>query len=169
MAIGHANSSSRVAIASRGEDTTTAMSSHHDGSSTRTQETPRSEATTSQTRRSHHWGLASPLRMLGWQRSTQSHLRGRSTPAATIPSTKEIPSLARILEIAMTSPRTSARGLAMPRATTTISVMASDTSVSYISFDYSRSTQAHPHTHVGSPISIRELEPEPTHRVNQRP
>jgi hypothetical protein len=165
----HANSLSRAATASRGRDTTTAMSSCHEGSSTRMQEPPRLEATASQTQRSHPRGLASPPRTSGRQRLTQSRARGRSAPVATIPSTEETPSSAHSPEIATTSPRTSALGLVTPRATTARSAAASDTSVSYISFDSSRSAQAHPHTHVGSPISTRELEPKPTCRANERP
>ena len=74
--------------------------------------------------------------------------------AMTIPDDKEIHSPARDLGITTTPPRTNAWGLTVPRATT-----ASGTSVSYINFDLSLSTQAHPHTWVGSPIVSRDLEP----------
>jgi hypothetical protein len=166
-ATGHASSSSRTVTTPRGRDTMTVTSSRHEGPSARRQEPPRLEATASQTQRSHPRGLAIPLRMSGRQGSTRSHLRGRSVPAATIPSSEEMPSLAHGPEIATTSPWTSARGLAALQATMVRSVTASNTSVSDISFDSSRSAQAHPQTHLGSPISTRELEPEPTHRANQ--
>ena len=137
---GHASSSSKAATAPRYGNAMTATSSCHEGSSIRTHEPSRPEATVGRIQRSHPWGLISPLRMSNRQRLTQSQPRGRSTLATTIPSDKEAPSPTHSLGTTATPSHTDARGLATPQAMTTSVTTPSDTSVSHVHFDFSLPT-----------------------------
>ena len=85
--------------------------------------------------------------------------------ATTIPSTEEASSPARGPEIAMASSGADPRGLIAPRAMTASFATASGTSVSHIHFELCLTTQAHPHTCVGSPVVSENLEPTKEHDV----
>ena len=71
----------------------------------------------------------------------------------TVPSDKEAPSPTRGPGTTATPSRVDARGLIALRATTTSLTIASGTSVSHIHFDFSLTTQACPHTYIGSSIA----------------